>query len=78
MEKGELGKNYAEGEIIFREEKGDVMYAIQSGKVKITKVTPSGEITMLPCRREISSGRWRCLTGFPAPQMPWPWLTHVY
>ncbi|RPI38508.1 MAG: GAF domain-containing protein [Nitrospiraceae bacterium] len=47
MEKGELGKNYAGGEIIFREgEKGEVMYAIQSGKVKITKFTPSGEITI--------------------------------
>jgi CRP-like cAMP-binding protein len=47
MLKGELGKNYAEGEIIFREgEKGDVMYAIQSGKVKITKITSSGEITI--------------------------------
>ena len=47
MLKGELGKNYSEGDIIFREgEKGEVMYAIQSGKVKITKVTPSGEITI--------------------------------
>lgn len=47
MLKGELGRNYTEGEIIFQEgEKGEMMYAIQSGKVKITKVTSSGEITI--------------------------------
>ncbi|MDH4231703.1 MAG: cyclic nucleotide-binding domain-containing protein [Nitrospirota bacterium] len=47
MLKGELGRNYTDGEIIFREgEKGEVMYAIQSGKVKITRVTSSGETTI--------------------------------
>ena len=47
MLKGELGRNYADGEIIFREgEKGEGMYAVQSGRVKITKETASGVITI--------------------------------
>jgi len=40
-----LGRVYSDGEVIFREgDKGDGMYVIQSGKVKIRKQTPSGEI----------------------------------
>ena len=47
MKEGELGRLYAHGEIIFKEgEKGDVMYVIQSGKVKISKNSSSGNITM--------------------------------
>jgi CRP-like cAMP-binding protein len=47
MKEGELGRVYSNGEIIFREgDEGDVMYVIQSGKVKITKNSPSGDITM--------------------------------
>ncbi len=47
MKEGELGRVYANGEAICREgEKGEVMYVIQSGKVKITKHTPSGEISL--------------------------------
>jgi len=47
MREGELGRLYSHGEIIFREgEKGDVMYVIQSGKVKISKNSSSGDITM--------------------------------
>jgi len=38
MKEGELGKVYASGEIIFNEgSTGEVMYVIQSGKVKITR-----------------------------------------
>ena len=38
MKEGELGKMYSDGEIIFKEgERGDVMYVIQSGEVKISK-----------------------------------------
>jgi CRP-like cAMP-binding protein len=45
MMEGELGKTYADGEVICKEgEKGDVMYVVQSGKVEITKMTPSGEL----------------------------------
>jgi CRP-like cAMP-binding protein len=45
MKEGELGRVYSNGEIIFREgEQGDRMYVIQSGRVKITKETPVGEI----------------------------------
>jgi len=45
MKEGELGKIYSHGDIIFREgDVGDVMYVIQSGKVKITKKTESGEV----------------------------------
>ena len=48
MRESELGKHYANGEIIFQEgEKGDVMYVIQSGKVKISKNSSSGDITMV-------------------------------
>ena len=47
MKDGELGKLYAKGEVIFREgEKGDTMYVIQSGKVKITKKTAAEEIVI--------------------------------
>ncbi len=47
MKDGELGRVYANGEAICREgEKGEVMYVVQSGKVKITKHTSSGELTL--------------------------------
>ena len=47
MKEGELGKVYAAGEIIFSEGSiGEVMYVIQSGKVKITKRTESEEVTI--------------------------------
>ncbi len=44
MKDGELGRVYSNGEAIFREgDKGEVMYVIQSGQVKITKHTPHSE-----------------------------------
>lgn len=47
MKDGELGKVYAEGELIFKEgDEGDRMYVIQSGRVQITKNTSSGELTI--------------------------------
>jgi CRP-like cAMP-binding protein len=47
MKEGELGRVYSNGEIIFEEgAKGDVMYVIQSGKVKISKNSSSGDISM--------------------------------
>jgi len=47
MKEGELGKVYADGQIIFNEgTTGEVVYVIQSGKVKITKKTESGEVTI--------------------------------
>jgi CRP-like cAMP-binding protein len=47
MKEGELGRGYHDGDVIFREgEKGEMMYVIQSGKVKITREGPSGEITL--------------------------------
>lgn len=47
MKDGELGRVYADGEAICKEgEKGEVMYVIQSGKVKITKHAPAGELTL--------------------------------
>jgi CRP-like cAMP-binding protein len=43
----ELGKVFDDGEVIFREgEKGEMMYVIQAGSVKITKSTHSGEVTI--------------------------------
>ena len=48
MREGELGRLYCDGEIIFKEgEKGDAMYVIQAGKVKISKNSSSGDITMV-------------------------------
>lgn len=47
MSEGELGRLYADGEIIFKEgDKGDAMYVIQSGKVKLTKNIASKEIVL--------------------------------
>lgn len=47
MKEGELGRIYANGEIIFAEgDKGEVMYVIQSGQVKVTKNTAKGEIEL--------------------------------
>lgn len=47
MKEGELGKSYEDGEVIFSEgDKGETMYVIQSGKVRVTKNTPQGEIEL--------------------------------
>lgn len=47
MKEGELGRVYSNGEAICTEgETGDKMFVIQSGRVKITKNKPSGEITL--------------------------------
>ncbi len=52
MRDGELGRVYKDGELICAEgEKGDVMYVIQTGKVAITKQSPSGEIALATLRR---------------------------
>jgi len=47
MKDSELGKAFSDGDVICKEgEKGEVMYVIQSGNVKITKKTTSGEVTL--------------------------------
>ena len=47
MKDGELGKLYSDSEFVFKEgDKGESMYVIQSGKVRITKNTPAGEVTI--------------------------------
>jgi len=47
MEQGGLGRVYSDNDVIFREgETGEVLYVIQSGKVRITKKIPSGELTI--------------------------------
>ena len=47
MKDDELGRVYAEEEVIFKEgEAADCMYVVQSGKVKITKKTASGDLTI--------------------------------
>ncbi|SPQ01049.1 hypothetical protein NBG4_400017 [Candidatus Sulfobium mesophilum] len=47
MREGELGKTYNDGEVIFKEgEKGEVMYVIQAGKVRIKRDSTSGELTL--------------------------------
>ena len=43
----ELGKNYGDGDVIFREgDVGGVMYVIQEGKVRATKGTERGDVTV--------------------------------
>ena len=45
MSEGELGALYADGQVIFREgDKGEVMYVIQDGNVKILKETDAGNV----------------------------------
>jgi CRP-like cAMP-binding protein len=47
MKEGELGKGYRDGEVIFKEgDRGELMYVIQAGRVRIKKDSPSGEITL--------------------------------
>ena len=47
MTEGELGRAYADGEIIFEEgDKANVMYVIRSGAVNIVKKSPSGSMTI--------------------------------
>lgn len=47
MKHGELGRVYADKETIFKEgDNGDIMYVVQSGKVRITKLTHAGELTL--------------------------------
>lgn len=47
MTEGELGRTYHDGDVIFRGgEKGELMYVIQSGRVRITRGGPSGELTL--------------------------------
>jgi len=47
MKDSELGRVYAEGELIFKEgDEGDRMYVIQSGRVQIMKKTSSGDLTI--------------------------------
>ncbi len=47
MNEGELGRVYKNGEAICKEgEQGEVMYVIQSGRVKIIKHAHSGELTL--------------------------------
>lgn len=47
MQHLELGRTYANGEVIFNEgDQGDALYVIQFGQVKILKRTPTTEITL--------------------------------
>ena len=47
MKEGELGKLYADGEVIFKEgERGESLYVLQEGKVVILKKTPSETLTI--------------------------------
>ena len=47
MKGGELGRNYEDEEVVFREgEQGAAMYVIQSGGVRLTKETAAGEYVL--------------------------------
>ncbi|MBI5848051.1 MAG: Crp/Fnr family transcriptional regulator [Nitrospirae bacterium] len=42
-----LGRVYSDGEVIFKEgDKGEGMYVVQSGKVRISMQTSSGEVVL--------------------------------
>jgi CRP-like cAMP-binding protein len=52
MESGSIGKNYQDGEVIFRQgEEGNCMYVIQAGKVEIIREV-DGTSTRLAVRGE--------------------------
>jgi transcriptional regulator with GAF, ATPase, and Fis domain len=47
MPLGELGRNYSVGDVIFREgDIGNVMYVIQEGRVRISRSTERGEVSI--------------------------------
>lgn len=47
MPLGELGKNYRDGDVVFREGSyGNVMYVIQEGRVRISRSTDRGEVSI--------------------------------
>src|SRR5512147_476897 len=47
MEDGKLGKTYSDGEFIVRQgEVGDRMFIIQSGKVRVSRMTDNREIQL--------------------------------
>lgn len=47
MSHSDIGKIYSDGDIIFNEgDKGENMFVIQSGKVRITKTTDTGDMTI--------------------------------
>jgi putative methionine-R-sulfoxide reductase with GAF domain len=51
MKDGELGRVFASGEVICKEgEKGETMYVVQSGEIKISKESSSGEFTIATLR----------------------------
>lgn len=53
MSEGELGRLYSDGEIIFKEgERGEAMFVIQTGRVRITKKSGGDEMTIA----ELDSG----------------------
>ncbi len=47
MKDSELGREYSDGDVICKEgEKGEVMYVVQTGRVKITKKDPKGDLAI--------------------------------
>ena len=51
MKSDELGRDYADGEVIFKQgEPGDVMYVIQSGRVRVSVHTTAGEVIVARTR----------------------------
>jgi putative methionine-R-sulfoxide reductase with GAF domain len=44
---GELGKNYRDGEVVFREgDEGGAMFVIQEGRVRVSRSTERGEVSI--------------------------------
>jgi len=66
MNKGELGTIYHVGDIIFKEgEKGESMYVIQSGQVRISKSNPTGEVTLGVLETGAIFGEMALFDGLP-------------
>jgi len=66
MEIDDLGKDFPDGEVIFREgDPGDCMYIIQKGKVKITKGTPEGDLHITTLREGEIFGEMSLFDGLP-------------
>lgn len=66
MKDGELGRHYSDGEIVFREgDKGEMMYVIQSGEVRITKNGPADEITIATLKSGEIFGEMSLFDKFP-------------
>jgi len=66
MKKGEVGKEYCDGEVIFEEGgSGDCMYIVQSGQVRISRKTGSQDFTIATLQAGDIFGEMAIFDGLP-------------